>query len=74
VDLIDLDALSMAYFQTLGPTGTKSVFFFIAAGVSPDFPEAVSDNTHFQVNGAIQVAGLVAHAIKSQSGEAFWQN
>jgi lysophospholipase L1-like esterase len=67
VQLIDLTALSMAYFQTLGPTGTESVFFFLKAGVSPDFPNAVSDNTHFQVNGAIQVANLVAKAIKNQN-------
>ena len=67
VDLIDLTALSMAYFQKLGPTGTKALFFFLNAGVSPDFPNGVADNTHFQVNGAIQVANLVAGAIKAQN-------
>jgi fibronectin type 3 domain-containing protein len=66
VQLIDLTALSMAYFQKLGPTGTQSVFFFLPSGVSPDFPDGVADNTHFQVNGAIQVAGLVSGAIKTQ--------
>jgi lysophospholipase L1-like esterase len=67
VQLIDLTALSMAYFQTLGPTGTKSVFGYFTAGESPDFPSAASDNTHFQISGAIQVANLVAGAIKSQN-------
>jgi lysophospholipase L1-like esterase len=67
VQLIDLTALSMAYFQSLGPIGTESVFFFIAAGVSPDFPNAVADDTHFQVNGALQVAQLVVGAIKTQN-------
>lgn len=67
VQLIDLTALSMTYFQKLGPTGTKSVFAYFSAGKSPDFPNAVADNTHFQVNGAIQVANLVAGAIKSQN-------
>ena len=67
VQLIDLTALSMTYFQSLGPTGTKSVFCYINAGVTPDFPNAVADNTHFQVNGAIQVANLVAGAVKSQN-------
>lgn len=67
VQLIDLTALSMAYFQKAGPTGTKSLFFFLNAGVSPDFPNGVADNTHFQVNGAIQVANLVAGAIKAQN-------
>jgi lysophospholipase L1-like esterase len=67
VMLIDLTALSMTYFQSLGPTGTQSVFAYFNAGASPDFPNAVADNTHFQVNGAIQVANLVAGAIKSQN-------
>jgi lysophospholipase L1-like esterase len=67
VQLIDLTALSMTYFQALGPTGTKSVFCYINAGQSPDFPNAVADNTHFQVNGAIQVANLVAKNIKAQN-------
>jgi fibronectin type 3 domain-containing protein len=67
VQLIDLTALSMTYFQSLGPVGTESIFFFIKAGVSPDFPNAVSDNTHFQVNGALQVAKLVTGAIKTQN-------
>ena len=67
VQLIDLTALSMTYFQSLGPVGTKSVFCYINAGVSPDFPAAVADNTHFQVNGAIQVARLVTTAIKQQN-------
>lgn len=67
VQLIDLTALSMTYFQSLGPVGTESIFFFLAAGVSPDFPDAVADNTHFQVNGAIQVAKLVVGAIRTQN-------
>jgi lysophospholipase L1-like esterase len=67
VQLIDLTALSMAYFQTLGPVGTQSVFFFLNPGVSPDFPNGVKDNTHFDVSGAIKVAGLVTGAIKSQN-------
>ncbi len=67
VQLIDLTALSMTYFQSLGPVGTKSVFFFLNAGVSPDYPNGVADNTHFDVNGAIKVAGLVTGAIQSQN-------
>ena len=67
VPLLDLTALSMSYFQTLGPIGTQSVFLFLKPGQSPDFPNGVSDNTHFSVNGGIQVAQLVAGAIKTQN-------
>jgi lysophospholipase L1-like esterase len=67
VQLIDLTALSMADLQKYGPTGSKSLLFFLNAGVSPDFPNGVSDNTHYQVNGAIEMARLVAGAIKSQN-------
>jgi hypothetical protein len=32
------------------------------AGASPNYPAGVSDNTHFQAHGAIEVARLVAAA------------
>ena len=66
VALIDLTARSMAYFQSLGIEGTKSVFFFLDPHVSPDYPDGVEDNSHFSVCGAIQVARLVAEEIREK--------
>ena len=67
VDLVDLTILSMAYFQSLGPIDTKSIFFFLDPGQSSEHPDGVADNTHFRVNGAKQIAELVVNAIKAQN-------
>ncbi|WP_433382199.1 rhamnogalacturonan acetylesterase [Actinoplanes sp. CA-142083] len=58
--LIDLTALSFALWAKRGPEGTKDYFLHLAAGESPNYPDGVVDNTHFQAHGAIEVARLVA--------------
>ena len=58
--LIDLTALSFALWGQLGPDATKEYFLWLDPGESPNYPAGVSDNTHFQAHGAIEVARLVA--------------
>ena len=58
--LIDLTALSFALWGRLGPDATKEYFLWLDPGESPNYPAGVSDNTHFQAHGAIEVARLVA--------------
>ncbi|MFF5288291.1 rhamnogalacturonan acetylesterase [Paractinoplanes globisporus] len=58
--LIDLTALSFALWGSLGPDATKDYFLWLDAGESPNYPDGVADNTHFQAHGAIEVARLVA--------------
>jgi len=58
--LIDLTALSFALWGRLGPEATKEYFLWLDKGESPNYPDGVSDNTHFQAHGAIEVARLVA--------------
>jgi lysophospholipase L1-like esterase len=60
--LIDLTALSFALWGSLGVEATKDHFLWLDAGESPNYPAGVSDNTHFQAHGAIEVARLVAAA------------
>jgi lysophospholipase L1-like esterase len=60
--LIDLTTLSFTLWSSLGPEPTKAYFLWLAAGESPNYPAGVSDNTHFQAHGAIEVARLVASA------------
>ena len=60
--LIDLTALSFALWGSLGPEATKDHFLWLDAGESPNYPVGVSDNTHFQAHGAIEVARLVTAA------------
>src|SRR3954470_12229062 len=58
--LIDLTALSFDLWGKLGPEATKDYFLHLAPGESPNYPDGVADNTHFQAHGAIEVARLVA--------------
>ncbi|CAH1196790.1 fibronectin type III domain-containing protein [Paenibacillus sp. JJ-223] len=64
VKLIDLSALSIAYYDSIGPEATLSVFLHVPAGIYQAFPNGATDNTHFQEYGAIQIARLVAGAIR----------
>ncbi|WP_030439603.1 rhamnogalacturonan acetylesterase [Actinoplanes subtropicus] len=70
--LIDLTALSFALWSRLGPEATKAYFLWLAAGASPNYPTGVSDNTHFQAHGAIEVARLVALHGCTLPGRDFW--
>ncbi|GAA3311895.1 hypothetical protein GCM10020219_020540 [Nonomuraea dietziae] len=64
VALVDLSALSRAYLDSIGPEAARSVFLHTPAGVYTAWPNGSADNTHFQEYGAIQMARLVAGAVK----------
>lgn len=64
VPLVDLAAMSLELFNKIGPEGTKSVFMWGAPGEFIHFPDGVSDDTHFQERGAIELARLVASGLK----------
>ncbi|WP_329127643.1 rhamnogalacturonan acetylesterase [Streptomyces sp. NBC_01465] len=66
VPLVDLQALSLALWEKLGPEGTTSCFLYADAGTNPNYPTGVADNTHFQAHGAIEVARLVAAELRTQ--------
>ncbi|WP_338787055.1 rhamnogalacturonan acetylesterase [Metabacillus sp. FJAT-53654] len=62
--LVDLSLSSVAYYDTLGPIGTLSVFLHTKPGMYKAYPKGVHDNIHFQENGALQIARLVSLGIK----------
>jgi len=64
VPLIDLNALSVTYYDEIGVEATRSVFLHTEPGVYEAFPNGSADDTHFQEYGAIQIAKLVAGALK----------
>lgn len=64
VPVIDLTAKSKALFNELGSEGTKQVFLWLDPGVNPNYPTGVQDNTHFQEEGAKQIARLVIEGIE----------
>lgn len=66
VPLIDLTASSTALWNRAGVEGTKKYFMHLPAGQYPNYPDGIQDNTHFQAFGAIEVARLVATALRNQ--------
>jgi pectinesterase len=63
VALVDLTVLSEQLWEQLGVEGTKDYFLWLAAGENPNWPDGVSDNTHFQAHGAIELARIVVRAL-----------
>ncbi|MEU0528912.1 hypothetical protein [Amycolatopsis tolypomycina] len=66
VPLVDLTVLSTALWNRAGVEGTKNYFMIFPAGKYPNYPSGSADNTHFQALGAIEVARLVATALRDQ--------
>ncbi|MDX8148778.1 rhamnogalacturonan acetylesterase [Lentzea sp. BCCO 10_0061] len=66
VPLVDLTASSTTLFNRAGAEGTKKYFLHLKAGQHPHYPDGVEDNTHFQATGAIEVARLVATALRDR--------
>lgn len=66
VAVVDLTTLSRQLWQELGPEGTKECFLWLAPGENPNYPDGISDNTHFAARGAIEVARIVARQLKGQ--------
>ncbi|TWE01777.1 fibronectin type 3 domain-containing protein [Neobacillus bataviensis] len=64
VDLVDLSARSVAYYDSIGPEGSLSVFLHLDSGIYTAFPNGSQDNTHFQEYGAIQMARLISEEVK----------
>jgi lysophospholipase L1-like esterase len=63
--LVDLDADSMAYFQSIGEEDSKKYYLhYNAADNIAAFPTGISDDTHFNELGARAVAALIARRLK----------
>jgi lysophospholipase L1-like esterase len=65
VPLVDLDAKSQALLQTYGAENSKFLFNWLEPGEHPNYPDGVSDNTHFNELGARKMAELVLGEIKA---------
>jgi hypothetical protein len=66
IDLIDVTALTKAFFEKIGRDSTTKHFLNLRAGESPNYPEGNTDNTHLQERGAEAVSQLIADDIARQ--------
>ncbi|MBD0379591.1 carbohydrate esterase [Paenibacillus sp. WST5] len=64
VPVLDLNARSIQYYNSIGVEKTKDVFMWLDPGESPNYPNGAQDNVHFQEYGANQLAALVVNEIR----------
>ncbi|MBB4634009.1 rhamnogalacturonan acetylesterase [Longimicrobium terrae] len=64
VPLIDVHRASERVIREYGPERSKSLFLHLAPGENPNYPQGLSDDTHFSPLGAEVMAGLVVDGIR----------
>ncbi|MEF2964957.1 rhamnogalacturonan acetylesterase [Paenibacillus sp. M1] len=62
--LLDIFAASQQLYGALGQEGSRHLFMHLPERAHPNYPDGISDDTHFSDVGARQIARLVAQAIK----------
>lgn len=66
VALIDLNALTTAQLNALGPEASKPLFMWIEPGAYAALPNGLRDDTHYVEAGARATAALAARALREQ--------
>ena len=65
VPVIDLTAMSTAFYEALGEEGSKRSLVHYPANTFPGQEKALEDNTHFNPYGAYEVAKMVVMGMKN---------
>jgi PelA/Pel-15E family pectate lyase len=65
VPLLDLEAVTRRLLVKLGPEDSRKLFLVYAPGENQWFPAGKTDNTHYNEEGARQVAALAAAEMKA---------
>jgi lysophospholipase L1-like esterase len=66
VALVDMHRMSRRVLVQYGVEESKKLFLQLAAGEHANYPQGVTDNTHFSPFGAEIMAGLAADGIREQ--------
>jgi lysophospholipase L1-like esterase len=66
VALIDMHRLSERVLKDCGEERSKDLFLHLAPNENSNYPDGVTDNTHFRPLGAEMMAQLVVEALRSQ--------
>lgn len=64
VPLIDIHRKSEKLLVGLGEENSKKLFLILKEGESPNYPKGLDDNTHFNPQGAEEMARLVVEGIR----------
>ncbi|RYX86528.1 rhamnogalacturonan acetylesterase [bacterium] len=65
IPVIDLNAMSLKFYEAMGPEASQKAFVFYAANTFPGQKEALKDNTHFNNYGAYELARCIVEGIKA---------
>ncbi len=65
VPMIDLHAMSLKFYEALGPENSMKAFVFYAANTFPGQDKALKDNTHFNNYGGYELARSMVEGIKA---------
>jgi len=66
VPLLDMHQETGALLERFGADSSAALFLHVPRGASPNYPEGLQDNTHFNPRGADLVARLVVRALREQ--------
>jgi lysophospholipase L1-like esterase len=66
VPVIDLNAMSIKFYEALGPEKSEKAFVFYPANTFPGQSTELKDNTHHSAYGAYELARCVVEGIKAQ--------
>lgn len=69
VPLIDLNAMSKAFYEALGPEISKKAFVHYPANTYPGQDKPLADDTHFNPYGAYELAKCVTEGIRKSIPE-----
>src|SRR5207244_4091552 len=65
VPVIDLNAMSLKFYEALGPEESKKAFVHYPAGTFPGQDKELKDDTHHNVYGGYELAKCVVEGIKT---------
>lgn len=63
--LVDHHKSSMHMVMKAGAGGSKSMYLWLEPGEFPNYPEGLTDNTHFSHEGARRMAGLAVNELRT---------
>lgn len=68
--LLDIFAASQQLYLTLGEEESKKLFMHLPEKEHPNYPNGVTDDTHFSDKGARQIVSLVVNAITQSTNSS----